>query len=183
MAEKMIALNIGAGNDYRESTDEIEWINVDNGVCKKDYWLNIEKTPFSFKIPLPSEDSKNRLSIIRNEYDGKAIEDTFDRIDAIQVLEHVDPKRFPHIVRELYRISKNRAEWNVSVPYGLSDNYVTDFTHKCHFSPRTFDYFVDFTQLRENGKIYGFGDINLYHISPPQIDSVYSIHFKLGVSK
>lgn len=153
------ALNAGCGGDYRESTDEIEWWNVDSGNCKKDQDIDLE----SDIIPILGE--------------------AFDRIDAIQVLEHVDPKKFPNLIREFYRISKDGAEWNFAVPHGLSLNFVTDPTHKLHFSDRSFNYFIDGSDLRENGEIYGWGDIHLEHIDPPQMDGVQSIHFHLKVVK
>jgi hypothetical protein len=49
------------------------------------------------------------------------------------------------------------------------------------FSTRTFDYFVDGSQLRENGNIYGWGDIHLSHITAPEIDGNHSVIFRLRV--
>lgn len=162
--QKIKALNLGCGNDYRESTDEIEWVNVDQGDCRVDFFLNIENT---------------------GEFGDWYIfrPDTFDRVDAIQVLEHISKENFPFVVRELYRISKSGAVWNIAVPHGFSDNFITDPTHKMPFSTRTFDYFVDGTPLRENGIIYGWGDIGLQFVEPPSMDGVQSIHFKLTVKK
>jgi len=155
----MIALNLGCGNDYRISTEDITWINVDNGNAKVDKKLNIEEFPYNFN-------------------------DNFvDKIDIIQVLEHINRDNFILVIRELYRISKNSCEWNIVVPHGLSDNFVTDPTHKMPFSTRTFDYFIDDTQLRENGIIYGWGDIKLGIIEIPFIDGNQSIHFNLKVIK
>lgn len=153
------ALNLGCGNDYRPSTDEIQWVNADNGACKKDKWLDIEDIRWDFA-------------------DG-----WFDRIDAIQVLEHISRERFVDVIRELYRVSADGAEWNIAVPHGFSDNFITDPTHKMPFSTRTFDYFVDESQLRENGLIYGWGDVHLAQVEPPAIDGNQSIIFKLRVLK
>ena len=159
------ALNLGCGNDYRQSTNEIQWVNVDSGRCKVDVRCDIENVPYDeFVYPLSQADY-------------------FDRIDAIQVLEHLSKTRFPSVIREMYRISKNGAIWNIAVPHGFSDNFITDPTHRMPFSTRTFDYFVDATQLRENGIIYGWGDIRLQHIEPPRLDGNQSIIFILRVVK
>lgn len=156
----MKALNLGCGNDYRESTEEVSWINLDNGNCKVDVHFDLDKD--------------DHLPFLDNE---------FDLVLAIQVLEHIEPKRFPELVREVYRILKDGGTFRVAVPHGLSDNFITDPTHKLHFSTRTFDYFVDGSQLRENGVIYGWGDIRFAHASDPQIDGNYSIIFNLRAIK
>jgi hypothetical protein len=162
---KILALNLGCGNDYRESNDEIQWVNADKGECKVDLFIDIEKVPYYLDFP----------NIIPTDY--------FDRIDAIQVLEHIEKYNFDQTIRQLYRISKNKAEWHFHVPHGLSDNFITDPTHKMPFSTRTFDYFIDGTQLRENGIIYGWGNIKLHHVTEPFIDGNQSIHFCLRVIK
>jgi len=161
------ALNLGCGNDYRESTDEIEWVNLDNGNCRVDVKADIESPPWPYFFPIH--------------------ESNFDRIDAIQVLEHISKENFPNVIREMYRISKPGAVWNIAVPHGFSDNFITDPTHKMPFSTRTFDYFIDDSPesrgLRENGIIYGWGDVCLTHIKPPFLDGNQSINFTLGVIK
>lgn len=152
-------LNLGCGNDYRESTAEVEWVNADNGKCRKDKYLNIEWNNWAFP------------------------DNHFDGIVAIQVLEHGPRYRFVDMIREMYRITKDGGTWEIAVPYGLSDNFVTDPTHKMHFSTRTFDYFINGTPLRENGLIYGWEDIVLEHIDHPYIDGNQSVIFKLRINK
>lgn len=150
-------LNLGCGPDYRESTDEIEWVNVDNGICKCDIHVDIEEAHL---YPDWGE---------------------FDRIEAIQVLEHISKERFAEVIRWMYDISKEGAVWEIVSPHGFSDNFITDPTHKMPFSLRTFDYFIDGTQLRELGIIYGWGPVSLEHVDPPQIDGNQSVHFRLRV--
>lgn len=154
-----VCLNLGCGNDYRESTNEVKWINADKGDCKVDARMDIEWGIWPFE------------------------ESSFDEIYAIQVLEHINPERFPDVVREMYRISKSDALWHIAVPHGFSDNFITDPTHRMHYSTRTFDYFIEGAQLRENGVIYGWSDISLEHAIPPQIDRNMSIIFELRVKK
>jgi len=152
-------LNLGCGNDYRESTEEVKWINADNGRCKYDQHLNMEWHHWPFG------------------------DDEFDGIVAIQVLEHMPKYKFIDIIREMYRITADGGEWQIAVPHGFSDNFITDPTHKMAFSTRTFDYLVDGTQLRENGLIYHWEDIHLSHIDPPVLDGNQSIIFHLRVIK
>lgn len=168
---KIKALNLGCGNDYRVSTDEIEWINADNGRCRLDMFFDIQQTPWMKQHSfLDSED----VAFGDNE---------LDEIHAIQVLEHISRENFVEVIRELYRVSKSGARWNIVVPHGFSDNFITDPTHKMPFSTRTFDYFCDGEQLRENGIIYGWKDISLAHADRPVIDGNQSIHFHLMVIK
>ena len=163
----IITLNLGCGNDYRESPNEFEqiWINLDKGNCKADIHLDMEFTPWK----------KDDGQIIPNDY--------FDGILAVQTLEHISKEDFADVIREMYRISKPGAVWNIVVPHGLSDNFITDPTHVMPFSTRTFDYFIDETQLRENGIIYGWEDIKLRHTVAPIVDANQSIHFSLTVIK
>lgn len=160
---KRLALNLGCGPDYRTDLDGYSWTNVDNGKCKVDFWCDISNTPWVFGDDIPT--------------------DMFDRIDAIQVLEHVSKEKFVDVVRAMYRASKYGAEWNIASPHGFSDNFITDPTHKMPFSLRTFDYFVDGTPLRELGIIYGWDDIHLRYIDPPTIDGNQSVIFKLRAIK
>ena len=153
------ALNIGCGNDYRESTEDIEWVNLDKGDCKKDISQDIELPPYRFS------------------------DNYFDSIHAIQVLEHIEKHNFIPVIRELYRISKDGCIWDIQVPHAFSDNFITDPTHKMPYSVRTFDYFINGTPLRENGLIYGWGDISLIHSQEPEIDGNHSIKFLLMVKK
>jgi cyclopropane fatty-acyl-phospholipid synthase-like methyltransferase len=157
---RLLALNLGCGDNYIESTDEINWVNLDNGNCRKDVSIDLEKTPYS-------------------EFEN----DTFDRIQALQVLEHISRDKFIDVIRELYRISNDGALWLITVPYGLSNNFITDPTHKMPFSMQTFDYFTEGMKLRENGKIYGWGDIKLAHFEPAHINTDESVCFTLKVIK
>lgn len=159
-------LNLGCGNDYRPSTAELEWTNADGGDCPVDVHFDIEHIP------------------------GWSILDTgyFDHIYCCQVLEHINRKVFPDVLRQMYRVSRKGAIWDIIVPHGFSDNYITDPTHQLPFSTRTFDYFIDDLPetergLRENGLIYGWGDIHLSRVEPPAIDGNQSIHFLLKVEK
>jgi hypothetical protein len=150
-------INLGCGNDYRDG-----WLNIDSGECKTDINMDIES--------------------MRSWYD-RLPENYFEHIEAIQVLEHLHKDRFPHVLRAMYRVSKPGATWYFVVPHGFSDNFITDPTHKMPFSTRTFDYFCEGEQLRENGRIYRWGDICLKHIERPVIDGNQSIHFRLQVVK
>ncbi len=154
MESSLEKLNLGSGNDYRSG-----WVNLDNGDCKKDVDWDLNNTPLPF-------DSNH-----------------FEAIDAIQVLEHIQKSNFFTLIRELYRISKPGARWNIAAPHGHSDNFITDPTHNMPFSTRTFDYLIEDAQVRENGLIYGLGDVFLKHHRQPTIDGNQSVIFHLEVVK
>lgn len=170
-SEKLYALNMGCGPDYRTDLDGYSWDNVDKGNCKKDFHCDLSTSPWLFTV---NGDTLDDAKVPSNEY---------DRIDAIQVLEHVPKDKFVSVIRSMYRASKNGAEWNIASPHGFSDNFIADPTHQVPFATRTFDYFVDGTALRELGIIYGWDDICLEHINPPTIDGNQSVIFKLRVIK
>jgi len=119
-------LNLGCGNDYRQG-----FVNLDDGNCRADVYHDLNVVPYPFE--------DNQFSYIR----------------AQQVLEHVNRSKWFDIVRELHRISKPNAIWEVMTPYALSDNFFTDPTHSMSFTPRTFDFFDKTKALSELGTIYG----------------------------
>jgi len=119
-------LNLGCGNDYRQG-----FVNLDSGNCPADVHHDLNAVPYPF------EDNQ------------------FSYILAQHALEHVDRSKWFEIVRELHRISKPGAIWEVKTPYALSDNFFTDPTHSMPFTPRTFDYFDKTKALGELGTIYG----------------------------
>jgi predicted SAM-dependent methyltransferase len=108
-------LNMGCGfkkiNDY--------W-NVDiQSKCNPDQILNFEVTPW------PYEDN------------------FFDIINADNVLEHLGktPENFTNIIKEMYRVSKDRAEWTVCVPHHRCDTFWDDYTHVRVLTEKTFRMF------------------------------------------
>jgi len=127
-----VKLNIGCGNDYMNG-----WINLDSGSCKCDISHDIEFTPW------PIKDNEVNEVLMKH------------------VLEHVNKENFVDVIRELYRVCAPGARIHIEVPYAGSDNFWTDPTHKMPITTRTLDYFDPSKPLRENGEIYGWGDINL----------------------
>jgi hypothetical protein len=120
-------LHIGCGHDYREG-----FVNLDRGRCRVDVHHDLEVVPYPFP------------------------EDGFELVLANQVLEHLDLRRWPEIVAELWRVSAPNAVWEFRSPHAASDNYATDPTHRMPFTTRTFDYFDATRPLGALGRIYGF---------------------------
>jgi predicted SAM-dependent methyltransferase len=108
-------LNIGCG--YRKLNDH--W-NVDSeSKCNPDQVMDLETTPW------PYED------------------DSFERITAHHILEHLgqDPKVFLSILKEMYRVSSDGAEWHIAVPHHRCDIAWDDFTHVRMITAKTFKMF------------------------------------------
>lgn len=82
---------------------------------------------------------------------------TFDRVQGIQVFEHVDnPVLF---MAEAHRVLAPGGTLHLEVPHYTSRNSFTDPTHRRHCTEETFDYWCDGTSLNaSNGAVYG-GDI------------------------
>ena len=96
-------LNLGCGNKIIDG-----YVNVD----KYDTY-NIDIKHDLEKFPYPFED------------------DTVEEIILSHVLEHIgqSPDIFIKILKELYRICKNRALIEISVPHPRHDNFISDPTH------------------------------------------------------
>jgi hypothetical protein len=115
MTPEHTKLNMGCG--FKKLADH--W-NVDvEQKCNPDQVLDFEITPW------PYEDN------------------FFDRITADNVLEHLgqDPKVFTKIMKELYRVSKDGAEWYICIPHHRCDLYWDDYTHVRVLTPKTFKMF------------------------------------------
>jgi predicted SAM-dependent methyltransferase len=130
-------LNMGCG--FKKLNDH--W-NVDiERRCNPDQILNFEITPW------PYED------------------DFFDKITADNILEHLgqDPKVFTNIIKEMYRISKDGAEWFINVPHHRCDLFWDDYTHVRPLSAKTFKMFdqkVNFESISRNLSDSTFGLYN-----------------------
>mgnify|MGYP000137839922 CR=1 FL=1 len=130
-------LNMGCG--FKKLNDH--W-NVDvESVCNPDQVLDFEVTPW------PYEDN------------------FFEKITADNVLEHLgqDPKVFTKILKEMYRVSKDGAEWYINVPHHRCDLFWDDYTHVRALSAKTFKMFdqkVNMDSIERNLSDSTFG---LYH--------------------
>jgi predicted SAM-dependent methyltransferase len=108
-------LNLGCGFNKLDAF----W-NVDvQSKCNPDEVLDMEHTPW------PYEDN------------------FFEKIHASNILEHVgqDPKIFTEIIKEMYRVSANGAEWFIQVPHHRCDIHWDDYTHVRGLTPNTFRMF------------------------------------------
>ena len=137
-------LNIGCG--FRKLNDH--W-NVDiSPQCNPDEVVDLETTPW------PWED------------------DFFEKIHAEHILEHLGqtPQLFTKIIQEMYRVSKDQAEWYINVPHHRSDTFWDDHTHVRALSARTFKMFdqkLNFENISKKLSISSHGltynvDIEVY---------------------
>jgi SAM-dependent methyltransferase len=128
MEARKIALNLGCGLDYKESTDEIRWINTDVDPDVKTDWCGDAKNmPYGWLMYSGME---------RAEEDWT---NKFDHIYSHHSLEH-----FPdliEIVHEMVRVSKNGATWEITVPYWSWSQNQGNPHHHIYFSEHTFDFF------------------------------------------
>lgn len=143
-------LNMGCGFKKLDN----HW-NVDaEAICNPDQVLDLEKTPW------PYEDN------------------FFERINADNILEHLgqNPKVFTEIIKEMYRISKDGAEWYVNVPHHRCDLFWDDYTHVRVLTPKTFKMFdqqVNFESIQKRLSDSTFG---LYHrVDLEVVDVTYEI--------
>lgn len=130
-------LNMGCG--FKKLNDH--W-NVDREKkCNPDEVLDFESFPW------PYED------------------DFFERITADNILEHLgqDPKVFTNVIKEMYRVSKDQAEWFICIPHHRCDLFWDDYTHVRPLTAKTFRMFdqkVNYDSIERNLSDSTFG---IYH--------------------
>ena len=129
--------------------------NVDSfAKCNPDQVLDLEVTPW------PYED------------------DFFDKINANNVLEHLgqDPNVFTNIIKEMYRVSKDQAEWFVQVPHHRCDLFWDDYTHVRVLTPKTFRMFDQKVNFEAIAKKLSDSTYGLYHsVDLEVVDVTYNM--------
>lgn len=147
MVPEQKKLNLGCG--FKKLDDH--W-NVDcESKCNPDQVIDLEVTPW------PYEDN------------------FFEKINADNVLEHLgqDPKVFTAIIKEMYRVSADGAEWIVNVPHHRCDIHWDDYTHVRVLTPKTFKMFdqkYNYLSIENNLSdstygIYHSVDLEVYDVS------------------
>lgn len=130
-------LNMGCG--FKKLNDH--W-NVDvEPKCNPDQVLDFEITPW------PYEDN------------------FFDKITADNILEHLgqNPKVFTNIIKEMYRVSKDGAEWFINVPHHRCDLFWDDYTHVRVLTSKTFKMFDQKVNFESISKKLSDSTFGLYH--------------------
>ena len=103
MLSPALKLNLGCGNRKLAG-----FVNVDCvAVCQPDMVVNLEQTPWPWEA------------------------DSIDEIKLIHVLEHLGQSTdvFLSIIKEMYRVCRDGARIEITVPHPRSDHYLGDPTH------------------------------------------------------
>lgn len=130
-------LNMGCG--FKKLNDH--W-NVDaESKCNPDEVLDFEITPW------PYEDN------------------FFEKITADNILEHLgqNPKVFTNIIKEMYRVSCDGAEWYINVPHHRCDLFWDDYTHVRALSAKTFKMFDQTVNMESISRNLSDSTFGLYH--------------------
>ena len=130
-------LNIGCG--FKKLDDH--W-NVDSqSSCNPDQIVDLEVTPWPWE------------------------NDFFERIHADNILEHLgqSPKLFTEIIKEMYRVSKDGAEWFINVPHFRSDLFWDDYTHVRPITAKTLKLFDQEYNVYCIEKHFSDSTFGLYH--------------------
>lgn len=97
------------------------------------------------------------MDLNRPPYPFKA--NTFDAAYAFSVIEHLD--NFFGVFAELHRILKPGGFVAVVTPHFSNDGSYIDPSHRLHLSARSFDYFIEDTEIF---KSYGFYSDNRFRV-------------------
>lgn len=150
MLPELNKLNMGCG--FRKLDDH--W-NVDvEKKCNPDQVLDFEITPW------PYEDN------------------FFTRITCDNILEHLgqNPKVFTNIIKEMYRVSQDKAEWFIRVPHHRCDLFWDDYTHVRPLSAKTFKMFDQEFNYNTIEKGLSESTFGIYHsVDLEVLDTTYSI--------
>lgn len=89
----------------------------------------------------------------------------FKKITADNILEHLgqDPKVFTNVIKEMYRVSEDQAEWFICIPHHRCDLFWDDYTHVRPLTAKTFRMFdqkVNYESIERNLSDSTFG---IYH--------------------
>ena len=80
--------------------------------------------------------------IIRDIKDGLPFcDNSAEYVKAISILEHFDNDNFVKVMKEIWRVLKNKGILEIVVPDSMTDKGFKDPTHKMHFTRATFSYF------------------------------------------
>lgn len=156
------------GSDEEKMKPELKKLNMGCGFKKlDDYWnVDIETKcnpdeVFDFEnTPWPYEDN------------------FFENIVANNILEHLgrDPNVFTNIIKEMYRVSKDGAEWYINIPHHRCDLYWDDYTHVRILTPKTFKMFDQKYNFESIAKKLSDSTFGLYH----SVDlEVYDVRYNI----
>lgn len=147
MIPELTQLNMGCG--YKKLSDH--W-NVDiEPRCNPDQVLDFENTPWPYQ------------------------DNFFSKITADNILEHLgqQPKVFTNVIKEMYRVSQDKAEWFIRFPHHRCDLFWDDYTHVRPLSAKTFQMFdqkFNFSSIQKNLSESTFGiyhsvDLEIYDVT------------------
>lgn len=123
---------------------DLDLLHVGCGAWIFDHAVNLDRAP------LPGVDVVHDLDVAPWPFlDGR-----FGEVSGLQVFEHVDdPVLF---INEAHRVLRSGGVLFLTVPHWQSANAFTDPTHRRFCTERTFDYWIDGTDLHaQMGAAYG----------------------------
>lgn len=105
------------------------------------------KTPGAFGVDFNPRSQADLIHNL-NSFPYPLPENIADKVICRDVLEHLD--HFIEAVEEIWRICKPGALVEITGPFMSSVNFFSDPTHKRAFTSRTFDYFIEGTEVRKH---------------------------------
>lgn len=143
-------LNLGCG--FKKLLDH--W-NVDvEKKCNPDQILDLEQCPWPFA------------------------DNYFEHIHADNILEHLgqQPNKFTEVIKEMYRISSDKATWYINFPHHRCDLFFDDYTHVRQLTTKTFRMFDQKVNFESIAKKLSDSTFGLYHDVDLEVkDATYNL--------
>lgn len=128
---------------YRDLEEKFSLPHLDLPNCDKEFKkLNLGCGFLKFKDALNVDHSpicKPDKIVDLNKPNWDLETDGFDHIIAKDILEHLDDPY--NTIKEMYRISRHGAIWEIQIPHHRCDIAYDNPTHKCRITPGTFRLF------------------------------------------
>ena len=105
-------------------------------------------------------------------------DDFFEFLTVDNILEHLGqtPEVFTNVIKEMYRISADKAEWYINFPHHRCDLFFDDYTHVRPLTAKTFRMFDQKVNFESIAKKLSDSTFGLYHnVDIEVVDAEYNL--------
>lgn len=135
------------------------WLDLGCGMRKAEGWIGMDIRPFKGVDYV--------CNIGKDVWPFKA--DTFDKIKAIHLFEHLYPEELFHAVNEAWRVCKPTGFLHIEVPKAGTPAYYIHPDHKIQFVEDTFGFFQVPSDVDHHGYLKGYWHVSVLESGNPHV--------------